>query len=430
MTDGAEQPFTSRTYQPPPDDEMGGARWDDVPPPGGAKPQAEPLKITATPFVWRDPKTFPRRRWLYSHHLIRKFVSCTVSPGGLGKTSLVLVEAVAMASGRPLLGITSPEGPLTVWVINLEDPQEEIERRVTAILLHYKIDPEEIAGRLFLDSGRHLKVVVAEVTRNGTVIMRPVVDALTAEIRARKVDVTVIDPFVKAHRVPENDNGAVDVVCTVFADIADACDCAFDLIHHVRKLGGAEATVEDGRGASSILGAVRSARVLNGMTKDEAAKAGEGTNPREFFRVDNGKLNMAPPPSERSDWYRLLSVPLGNGDEPFGPNPLPFDNGDHVQCVVNWEKPDPMASVTASHLKQSQIVVAAGRYRENSQAKDWIGHAIARVMGLDMTNKAHKATVLESLRRWRANGMFVTVEGEDEKRMKRTYVEVGVWATD
>ncbi len=428
--DDTSKVYTSRRWTPPNDDEQDDSRFSSWGPDSREVPRAEPIKITATPFVWRDPKTFPRRRWLYSHHLIRKFVSCTVSPGGLGKTSLVLVEAVAMASGRPLLGITSPEGPLTVWVINLEDPQEELERRVTAILLHYKIDPAEIAGRLYVDSGRHLKVVVAEVTRNGTVIMKPVVEALTAEIRARKVDVTVIDPFVKAHRVPENDNGAVDVVCTVFADVADETDSAFDLIHHVRKLGGAEATVEDGRGASSILGAVRSARVLNGMTKDEAAKIGEGTNPREFFRVDNGKLNMAPPPSDRSDWYRLLSVPLGNGEASPGPFALPIDNGDHVQCVVNWQKPDPMAGVTVSHLKQSQIAVAAGRYRENSQAKEWVGHAVAQVMKLDMSNKGHRATVLESLKRWRASGMFVTVEGEDDKRMKRTYVEVGAWATD
>ncbi|MGI4764846.1 MAG: hypothetical protein ACRYGP_07245 [Janthinobacterium lividum] len=41
-------------------------------------------------------------------------MSCTVSPGGRGKSSLVLVEAMALASGRPLLSIRSPEGSLTV----------------------------------------------------------------------------------------------------------------------------------------------------------------------------------------------------------------------------------------------------------------------------------------------------------------------------
>ena len=59
--------------------------------------------------------------------------------------------------------------------------------------------------------------------------------------------------------------------------IADVTNTAIDLAHHTRKTGGAEVTVEDGRGAVALLNAVRSARVLNMMTEDEAAKAGVTT---------------------------------------------------------------------------------------------------------------------------------------------------------
>ena len=126
-----------------------------------------PYSITARPFVWRDPSKFPRRQWLYGKHLVRKFLSCTVAPGRVGKSSLQLVEAIAMATGRPLLGIQVPE-PLTVWIINLEDPLEELERRVLAVLLHFKIHPDELGGRLFLNSGRDTKVVIASTTKAGT----------------------------------------------------------------------------------------------------------------------------------------------------------------------------------------------------------------------------------------------------------------------
>jgi hypothetical protein len=399
--------------------EAGQDRWDDIPAPE-AEPATAPLKITATPFTWRDPSTFPRRRWLYGHHLIRRFTSCTVAPGGLGKTSLVLVEAVAMATGRPLLGIQSPEGPLTVWVINLEDPQEELERRVTAILMHYRIAPEEIAGRLFLDTGRRFKLVMAETTRDGTMIVRPVVEALTEEIRARKVDVVILDPFVKSHRVSENDNGAIDLVATAFADIADATACAFDIVHHVRKTGGQEITVEDGRGAVALLGAVRSARVLNAMTKEEADRAGEGVNHRSYFRAANGKLNMAPPPADKAEWFHLLSVPLGNGDPQN-----PVDNGDYVQCVARWHFPDALADVTVDHLREVQTAIAAGRWRESAQAKAWAGYAVGRVMGVDMGTKAGKAKVGRLLKIWIASGALMVVEGEDDARVKRSFVIVG-----
>ena len=422
--DADAKPYTERRWEPPEQPLI--SRRDDVPS-TGATPRrtadaSPPVTIIATPFVWRDPATFPRRRWLYSHHLIRSFISCTVATGGVGKSSLVLVEALAMVTGRPLLGITPRERPLRVWVINLEDPQEEIERRVIAICLHYGIQRQEVEGRLFIDSGRRIKVVVAETTKAGTVISKPVVDALTAEIKARQVDVLVLDPFVKSHRVPENDNGAIDAVCTVFADIADTCDCAIDLVHHVRKTSGAEVTVEDGRGAVAMLGAVRSARVLNPMSVDEASKAG-GVEAREFFRVTNGKANLAPR-ADKSDWFRLRSVSLGNGSGG------PFDDSDHVQAVETWQWPDIMADVTVDHLRKVQAAVAAGHWRENVQSKDWVGLAVARVMGLDASNKAHRATIVESLKRWLASGMLVTVEGEDEKRMKRTYIEVGQLATD
>ena len=431
----ASKVVTSRRFAPPPMDDPLSGRFDDVPLTNGwdadaPKPKAEPLKITATPFVWRDPKTFPRRRWLYGFHLIRKFISCTVSPGGVGKSSLALVEAVAMATGRPLLGVQSPEGPLTVWVLNLEDPQEEIERRVTAILLHYKIDPSEIEGRLFLDSGRHLKLIVAETTRSGTVIARPLVDAFTAEIQARKVDVVVIDPFVKSHRVPENDNGAIDMVATVFADIADACNCAFDLIHHVRKTGGNEVTVEDGRGAVALLGAVRSARALNGMSKAEAEKVGKITNHREFFRVANGKLNMAPPPPDKAEWFRLVSVSLGNGDEPFGPNPIPFDNSDHVQCVTNWEWPAALDDVRLDDLKKVQVLVRGGEWRESVQCKNWVGIAVANVLGLDPTDKAARSKINSLLSIWYATKMLRKEDRFDKHREEKTFVIVGEAASD
>src|SRR5262249_40610760 len=65
----------------------------------------ERKKLAATPYTWRDPAKMPRRSWIYGRHYIRKFTSATIAPGGLAKTSLVLVEAIAIAFKRPLLGI-------------------------------------------------------------------------------------------------------------------------------------------------------------------------------------------------------------------------------------------------------------------------------------------------------------------------------------
>jgi len=34
----------------------------------------EPVPIRAEPFVYRDPRTIPRRQWLYDQHYIRGYV--------------------------------------------------------------------------------------------------------------------------------------------------------------------------------------------------------------------------------------------------------------------------------------------------------------------------------------------------------------------
>lgn len=369
--------------------------------------------IAASSFSWIDPATIPPRRFIYGRHYIRQFASLTVSPGGVGKTALGVIEAFSMTTGRPLLGI-APEERVNVWLWNGEDPLEEMQRRVMAAAMHYEIKREEFEGRLFVDSGRQMPVVIAEQTRDGAKIMAPVVDQVIATLEDNEIDVMIVDPFVSSHQVTENDNNAIERVAKMWAKIADQTNCAIELVHHSRKTGGAEVTVEDGRGAGALLAAVRSARVLNPMTEDEAVKAGV-ENRRLHFRVENGKANLVKP-MDQATWYKLASVELANGDD--------------VGVVTSWEWPNPFADVTVSDLRAVQKEVYAGRWRENAQAKDWVGKAVARAMRLDPENKAHKAKIKGLLAVWIANGALVTVSGKDSNSIERTFVEVGQWAND
>jgi hypothetical protein len=286
--------------------------WEKYPKavPGALPPKPKGLKATA--FVWRDPKTIPPRKYLYGGHLIRKFASAKFAAGGVGKSILALTEAIAMATGRALLGIT-PRQRCRVWYWNGEDPREETERRIAAICLHFGIKAEELEGWLFIDSGREQEIIIAvHNPKTGATIAEPVVKSLIDTMLDNEIDVLIIDPFVSSHRVTENDTMAMEMVAKQWTKIADETDTAIELIHHTRKTSGAEATVEDGRGAVAVLAAVRSAQVLNKMTPDEGTKAGVD-NHREYFKVENGKPNLAPPP-EGKDWYRIVSVSLGNGD--------------------------------------------------------------------------------------------------------------------
>jgi hypothetical protein len=374
----------------------------------------KPSIIKATRFSWIDPSAIPRRQWLYGRHYVRKFISETVAPGAYGKSSLAIAEALTISTGRALLGMV-PDERAPVWLWNGEDPAEELQRRIVAAALHYGIPGAEIEGRLFVDTGRATKIIIAEQTRTGAIVARPIVDAVIATIKANAIGLMIVDPFVASHRVIENDNPAIELVASTWAEIADVTGCAIELVHHARKTnGGAEITVDDGRGGSALLAKVRSARTLNGMTEDEAARAGV-ENRRAYFRVQNGKANLSPP-ADVSEWYRLESVDLGNGDS--------------VGVVTRWQWPDAFDGVTVVDLRKAQAAIAAGRWRENPQSKDWAGIAIAKALNLDPTTKRHRAKIAGLLKRWIANRMFVVVEGEDAQRKKRSFIEVGEPAND
>jgi hypothetical protein len=395
--------------------------WFKTPPKAPPNGSAQPI-IEATPFQWIEPRRIPPRRFIYGHHYVRQFLSTTVAPGGIGKTSLGIVEGLAMTSGKPLLGLR-PKGRLRVWYWNGEDPHEELERRFMATAMHYGLTREHLAGYLFVNSGRWMPIVIAQQTRDGATIAVPVVEAVTRTILENGIDTVIIDPFVASHRVTENDNNAIELVAKAWAGIADETNSAIDLVHHIRKIGGgAEATVEDGRGASALLAAARSARVLNVMKSEEAERAGV-ERPRSYFRVENGKANLAAP-IEKADWFKFVSVKLENARPDGEPDQKEDDD---VGVVTAWAFPDAFDGVAVADLRAAQQAVSeGGPWRENNQANDWVGRPIARVLKLDPDNKQAKRKITAMLKVWIDNGMFVRVERKDpKKREMKTFVEVG-----
>jgi AAA domain len=329
-----------------------------------AAPEAEnaepPRPIMATPYEWRRPEEIARRDWIYGNLLIRKFVTATVSPGGVGKSSLIAVEALAKVSGRNLLGVTPPR-QLRVWLWNLEDPQEETERKIQAAALHYGLSPDDIGDRLFVDSGREQRLVIATTERNGVTIVRPVVDAIVSEIIDRQIDAVIIDPFVSCHEVAENDNTAQDMVVKEWGKVADRGNCAVHLVDHTRKMGGmeSEVTTESARGAKSKTDACRVVRAVNRMSKEEGERAGV-ENSRLYFRTYPDKANLAPP-ADKSDWFRLQSVDLPNGHL-GGP-------GDSVGVVTTWKWPDPLAGMTSADFDKVAAVIKRGQCARTSRRR-------------------------------------------------------------
>ncbi|TNC49383.1 recombinase RecA [Rubellimicrobium rubrum] len=376
----------------------------------GQDRHGEVVQLLPTLFVWRDPATIPPRPWLYGHHLLRRQMSVTVAPGGVGKSSLTIVEGLAMASGRPLLG-DRPTDCLRVWLFNLEDPRDELERRVIAAMLHHRIAPEEVEGRLFLDTGREQPLCTAVQGRNGVQILQPVLGRLEAQLRTRQIDVFVVDPFISSHSVPENDNGAIDRVAKEWAALAERCNCAIELVHHTRKLNGEDGTSESARGAVALLAAARSGRVLNRMSETDRDKAGVKDDPATYFSVTRDKANLAPT-SQRA-WRRMASVQLPNGDS--------------VGVVEAWEWPNAFDGLTVANLLAVQRAIDGKHPRKDPQSQGWAGYIVASVLGLNA--EMDKARIKQLLTGWIKSGALREALIPDEKSRPRPCLEVGEWAS-
>ena len=371
-----------------------------------------------TPYDTFNALTLPRREWVYGYDYIRKYISVTASAGGIGKTSLINVEALAIATGRPLLGVAVKQ-QTNVWVINLEDPISEMQMRTIAAMQHYGITPEEIKGRLFMDGEDTMQITLAAESRDGLITNDDLLAHITRKVKQNNIGAIILDPFVSAHLVNENNNGSIQAVVAMLRKLARDTNSSVQLVHHIRKGNGDDATIDSVRGAGSLIGAARAARVINRITPEDAIALGVDEHEAlGIFRVDDGKANLAPP-SDKAIYRRMQSVEIANGE--------------HIGVATEFKLPDMFDDVTTKNLYNVQRAVGEAEkqgeaYRENSQAANWIGIAIAEELDLDLEKPNQLAKAKAILKQWIKSGSLKKVSMPNKRKGgEAPCVVVGEW---
>ena len=371
---------------------------DDLP---DWSPDKGPLPPSATLYLAPDPATIPKRAWLHGGHYIRDVCTATVAPGGFGKTTLSLFEALSMVKDG-----------LRIWYISGEDPKVEIDRRIAAHCQHHDFHLSECRGQLFVDDKTSFPFYIAKSPRAASVMFDdPSLGSFENAIAADKIDVVVLDPFVSFHAVPENDNGAIDAVCKRLGIIAYRQHCCIEISHHVRKQapGQTMITVDDTRGGGAIVNAVRSSRVINRMSSAEAERAKVLSDQRSsYIRLDRGKRNMAPP--DAANWFRICSVLLPNGD--------------NVQSIEAWEFPKGRR-IEAADTEWIKVVVREKQYRTSSKSPDWLGIPIAERFELDLDQRGDIMFINRAIGGWLKSGVLIKIIDSDASRRKREFYAVG-----
>jgi hypothetical protein len=284
-----------------------------------------------------DDEDIPPREWLLGNCFARGFLGGCIGDGGVGKTALRILMYLSMATNRALTGHHVFQRA-RVLLVCLEDDRTELRRRIKAAMMHYKIGRADLKGWLYYATPRGVKL--AEL-KEGSPAIGKLEGMIRSAVAELEIAVVGFDPLVKAHAVDENKNVEMDFVADLLTQIASDLNVATDICHHTKKGTAVAGDADAGRGAGATKNAGRLMYTLTRMTPKEAETFGIGERERLLYvRHNSGKVNLAPP-SMAAEWFKLVGVSLGNGNDRY-------PHGDNVQTVECWEPPQTFEGVNTA----------------------------------------------------------------------------------
>ena len=360
--------------------------FKDAPAPAGAGADDQELApVVQAPSIeidWAsDFVEIPVRPWIAKNFLMRGAVSVLAGPGSGGKSSFVVGASMALAAGIPY-GNFIPEEPCVSINYNVEDDRDEQRRRyLAAILANPQFTRQHLAQVGRACSGTIGTLFVRD---GGTGEVKPTaaMDTLEQAIVESGASVLFVDPLAELHDVDENDNTGMRAVVATFRTVAKRLNIAVLILHHNRKGTGVPGDMDQMRGASSIVGAVRVGLTLTRMSEQEAESLEIDPDARKsYFRVDDGKQNYGP--QGEPQWYHLKGYQIVNGEM--------------VAAATPWAPPKPLDGVTrADMIKILEAIkaVPADERRKDQRSTGWAGNVAMQQTGLSEQKVSAAITAL------------------------------------
>lgn len=307
----------------------------------------------SAPTLWVDDEAWteadlPLRPWVAPGFALRGAVTLLCGPPSAMKSSTALAWACACALGVPY-GRFKPVNAAPAIVYNVEDDLLEQRRRLSATLRQFNAQPADIAGKVIRTGPFGIGTLLIHGD-DGKVQFTDAMGRLETLIDERKPAILVVDPLAELHNADENDNTAIRAVVARFRELAITHNIAVVVLHHTRK--GSNTSPGDpdiARGASAIIGAVRIALTLIGMSEDDAAAFGlpiEAKARSNFVRLDDAKQNYAA--IRDGEWFEKMVHVL--------------DSSEAVPAATPWTPP------AAKVASQTDLVTLTKAIEHGSEA--------------------------------------------------------------
>ncbi|OZI78656.1 helicase RepA family protein [Bordetella genomosp. 6] len=228
-------------------------------------------------------------------NMVAGTVGALVSPGGAGKSMLILQLAAQIAGGPDLLEVGElPTG--AVVYLPAEDPPVAIHHRLHALGAHFTA-----AQRQAVADGLLIEPLIGKCPN---IMARDWFDGLKRAAEGHRL--MVLDTLRRFHIEEENASGPMAQVIGRMEAIAAETGCSIVFLHHANKgaaMAGAGDQQQASRGSSVLVDNIRWQSYLSGMTQAEAEEWGVDEGQRGYFvRYGVSKANYGAPFLEC--WFR------------------------------------------------------------------------------------------------------------------------------
>ncbi|MBS7698687.1 MULTISPECIES: AAA family ATPase [unclassified Chelatococcus] len=173
------------------------------------------------------------RSWIVPELIPDRTVSSIGGDGGLGKSQIALQLAVAVATGRPWLGMEVAAGP--ALYLSAEDPIDEIRRRLDCISRRHKIERDDLSGLHILDQSSGSSVLA--IPDRGELKPTPLFEELKAFCDTFRPKLLVLDALADIFGGNEIDRVQVRSFISIFRTLAIENDLAVVLLTHPSNAG-------------------------------------------------------------------------------------------------------------------------------------------------------------------------------------------------
>jgi hypothetical protein len=299
-----------------------------------------------------------------------------------------------------------------VLYFNAEDDGNVLLGRFAANCKRNGISQDEFDDRLILQSGTLWPdLYLIGMNERDIQINEAVFAHMARQVERWGIDVIIFDPLQDLSHADES-NEAFRILGQRIRRLASESGVSVGLIHHTRKVApGLSATIDDARGGSALRGTSRFNRVLVAMSEGEAVNA-DVDDPRYFFRIGDVESNLAPPSSDKNQWFEKTGSKLPNGE--------------NVGALVKWTWPDAFENITvdmAVRVVDELAQLDASQARASSQSPHWFGFIVARICDIDIptdnnpkTLKSAKSKVGQILAHWEASDFIQVGRFMDGKK--------------